>query len=123
MAVMVVSILFVGCRQTNTVPTADSNSIIISLKTSNVLKTGKDTLSVRVTDGSGAPINNAKVEVRGDMNHAGMQPVFGEASTASDGLYEVPFEWSMGGDWVLEVTVTLADGTKSTDSFFVSVTS
>ena len=80
--------------------------------------TGQDTtyLVVELTGTDGAPITDATVALEGDMNHAGMVPVISDpvqddADGSADGRYHVPFSFSMLGDWILTVNVTLADGT------------
>jgi hypothetical protein len=86
-------------------------------------QTGEATLVVTLQDADGNPIDDATVAVRGDMNHAGMVPVEGEASTAVNGDYRVPFEWTMGGDWFVIVTATLSDGTVVEQQFDYTVAS
>lgn len=78
---------------------------------------GKETLNIRVFDAGSQPINNAKISVRGDMTHAGMVPILAETENGDKGLYQVPVEWSMGGDWILTVQVTLPDGTTVEKTF------
>jgi hypothetical protein len=86
------------------------------------LAVGQTTLTVRVTDGNGAALEDATVNVRGDMNHAGMVPVLAEAVTGGqNGVYRVPFEWTMGGDWIVTVEAILADGESVSQQFNVSV--
>ncbi len=46
------------------------------------------------------------------MAHPGMAPVFSDAHETSPGSYEAHVNFSMGGDWVLLLHVTLADGRK-----------
>lgn len=82
---------------------------------------GPATLHVEVTDNAGQPVQDATVSVRGDMTHAGMVPVFGEAERVRDGVYDIPFEWTMGGEWVLTVYAELSDGRTAADRFNVSV--
>lgn len=72
---------------------------------------GTDEIVLRVTDDqSGAPISDAYLSVKGDMTHAGMVPVLSSAKAGIDGNYAIPFEWTMGGDWILTVNVLLPDG-------------
>jgi len=72
---------------------------------------GTDELVLRVTDAqSGAPVSDAYLSVKGDMTHTGMVPVLSSAKTGIDGEYAIPFEWTMGGDWILTVTVSMPDG-------------
>lgn len=116
MVVMLMGIMLLsGCRQS---AEGDSSGINIQLAVDpEPPQTGESTLIVTLTDGQGAPVTNAAVAVRGDMTHAGMEPVTGEASEEGNGVYRVPFEWTMGGDWIVTVTVGLPDG-KTTDEAF-----
>jgi periplasmic copper chaperone A len=78
---------------------------------------GERFILVTLSDSAGNPINNATVKIRGDMTHAGMTPIFGEATDGENGVYEVLFAFSMAGDWILTVDVTLPDGTTATETF------
>ncbi len=82
---------------------------------------GQATLVLRLTDAAGAPVEGAQVEVKGDMTHPGMVPALAEARDLGGGLYEVPFEWTMAGDWVLTVSGTLPDGPVFETQFQISV--
>ncbi|MEM6528334.1 MAG: FixH family protein, partial [Chloroflexota bacterium] len=72
-------------------------------------------------DSNGDPINDAQVNLRGDMNHAGMQPVLRDSSVGREGDYTVPFEWTMGGDWFVVVTAELPDGLTVEEEFDFTV--
>lgn len=85
--------------------------------------TGDAVLVVTLHSPDGAPIADANVAARGDMNHAGMVPVFGQTSDNRDGVYRIPFEWTMGGDWVVTLTVTLADGQQVERSYDMAIRS
>ncbi|HEX2253376.1 MAG TPA: FixH family protein [Thermoanaerobaculia bacterium] len=67
-------------------------------------------LAITVTDPSGRPVEDARVAVEGNMNHAGMVPVLGRAAGGDAGRYTVPLELTMGGDWYFLIAVTLPDG-------------
>ncbi len=71
---------------------------------------GDAIVTITVHDASGAPVPDASVSVHGDMDHQGMMPVTGIGSHAGEGRYSVPIRWTMVGDWLVTVTVTLADG-------------
>ncbi len=80
-------------------------------------------LVVTLTDKDGGAITDATVGLEGNMNHAGMTPVLVEPVTDSpDGVYQVPFGFTMRGDWIVTVTVTQADGTIYTQDFDLTVT-
>ena len=81
---------------------------------------GDAALLVTVTRADGV-LANAPVAVRGDMNHAGMRPVLANAVTDADGKANIPFTWSMGGDWIVTVTVTLPDGSEVSQEFNFTV--
>jgi len=85
-----------------------------------------DTMAVYVTDAAGAPVTDAVVSLEGNMNHAGMVPVFtdgvrDEADGAADGVYQAPFAFTMLGDWIITVTVEQADGATVTRDVEVQV--
>ncbi|MFN2200349.1 MAG: FixH family protein [Caldilineaceae bacterium] len=93
-------------------------------------------LFVRLSDEQGQPIIDAQVAVEGNMNHAGMAPVNsgpvtdaaspaadGSDDGAADGVYRVPFQFTMLGDWIITVTAvsnTDPEG-KTTRNFDVTV--
>jgi hypothetical protein len=103
-------------QQTNN----DGIRIIIAVESTSV---GETALLVTVTDKEGTPIDNATVSVKGDMSHAGMVPVLADATNGENGVYEMPFEWTMGGDWIVTVEVTLPDGRSATQQFNYSIDS
>ncbi|CAN5765740.1 hypothetical protein BH10CHL1_BH10CHL1_50700 [soil metagenome] len=85
------------------------------------------TVTVQLTDASGQPITDAVVSIEGNMQHAGMAPVTAngvrdEADGAKDGKYQLPFSFTMLGDWVLTVSVGRADGTKVQQDINATVT-
>lgn len=85
------------------------------------------TLLVSLTDKDGTAIIDAKVGLEGNMNHAGMTPVLADPVTDladgnMDGVYRLPFTFTMRGDWIVTVSVTLADGTIYTQDIDLTVT-
>ncbi len=78
---------------------------------------GDATVRVTITDGNGNPIDDAQVTLTGTMNHAGMMPISGEADSSEDGYYRIPVQWTMVGDWHVEIQVTLADGRQTSATF------
>ena len=73
---------------------------------------GPSTVTLRLKDAAGRPLSGARVSLEGNMTHPGMRPVFSEARESAAGLYWSDFEFTMGGDWVVTVHVTLPDGRK-----------
>lgn len=83
---------------------------------------GRFMVSFRITDADGNPLDGAAVTAKGDMSHAGMAPVLATAAAAGDGVYVIPaFEWTMAGDWSLNVEAELADGTTAATQFDIPV--
>ncbi|MEM8530580.1 MAG: FixH family protein [Chloroflexota bacterium] len=71
---------------------------------------GASVITVTLEDLSNAPIEGATVELEGNMNHAGMAPVFSEANETAPGRYEADLDFTMGGDWFMIVRAQLSDG-------------
>lgn len=108
-------LLLIACGGRNSQQTNDDDiRLIVAIGSTTV---GQTSLIVTVTDAAGSPINNATISVKGDMSHAGMVPVLAEATNAENGVYEMPFEWTMGGDWVVTVEATLSDGRSTSQQF------
>jgi hypothetical protein len=122
LALLLILPLIAACRQSAR-PVETAAGVEIALEIEPQPPTvGAATLQVTVTDSGGDPVENASVDVRGDMDHAGMVPVLGVAEeSAGAGQYVVPFEWTMGGDWIVTVTVNLPGGEVATEEFTLTV--
>jgi hypothetical protein len=84
---------------------------------------GESVILLKVLDDRNQPVEGLTIEVKGDMTHAGMTPVLASSSYEGQGLYKVPFEWTMAGDWILQVTAELPDGKLLDRTFDVRVAS
>jgi hypothetical protein len=71
---------------------------------------GPALITVTLLDVEGDPISGAGVELEGNMNHAGMVPVFAGAVEVAPGQYRADMEFTMGGDWFILVRADLPDG-------------
>ena len=71
---------------------------------------GPTTVTVTLSDADGKPIGEAEMKLEGTMTHAGMVPVFADATETEPGRYEATLEFTMGGDWIIIVRATLPDG-------------
>ena len=93
--------------------TRQSDSLVIE---SEILpqpfQTGPVTLNLKARDAASRPVTGARFELEGDMTHPGMAPVFGKATEGEQGQYSGRLDLPMGGDWVILMHVTLADGQK-----------
>lgn len=71
---------------------------------------GPAAITVTLQDAEGEPISGARVELEGNMNHAGMVPVFADTVEVTPGRYQASLEFTMGGDWFILVRADLPDG-------------
>lgn len=71
---------------------------------------GPVTVTLEFYDAGGQPIPGATVQIEGNMSHAGMVPVFADASEVAPGRYRAVLEFTMGGDWFILVRADLPDG-------------
>lgn len=120
---MLVCVLLVaaGCRQEAATPTDNPNITIEFVITTEYARVGASEVYIMLHNTAGDPIDDAKINVRGDMSHAGMAPVIRDVEGGNFGQYTVPFEWTMAGDWFVDVTATLPDGTQDSQRFNVTV--
>ena len=109
LACAVISLFVSGCKkQIESVP-----AVTIECEISpRPVHVGPATITLRLKDAKGNPVVGARVALEADMSHAGMSPVFGEAKEVATGQYQGAVGFSMGGDWVVLMHVTLADGQK-----------
>ena len=112
--ILILFILITACRPQSAL-SAENLNISVDVTDSLV---GETTLLISVEDGEGNPLENpGKVSLRGDMDHAGMVPVLRESDQSENGVFSVPFEWTMTGSWMVEVTLTLENGDVITETF------
>lgn len=75
-------------------------------------KVGLATILLRLSDAAGQPIKGAQLKLEATMSHPGMRPVFGDAKETDAGRYQSALEFTMAGDWIVLVHVTLPNGQK-----------
>lgn len=116
-----VFLLLASCNGRNSQQNNDPDiHIIVTVQSTKV---GETILAVTLTDAAGSPINDATVSVKGDMSHAGMVPVLAEVTSSEAGVYEMPFKWTMGGDWIVTVEAVLPDGRSASQQFNFTIDS
>ena len=71
---------------------------------------GTNTFRITLTSAAGQQLEGARVNLEGDMTHAGMSPVFSVAGETGPGQYQGKLKLNMRGDWIVLVHVTLKDG-------------
>ena len=116
---IVLLLIAAACRQQRIAP-AD---IRLELTATNTL-IGETTLLVAVKDKDGKPLPDpGALRIRGDMSHAGMIPVFAETDQSSNGVFTLPFQWSMAGSWIVEASLTLPNGELASETFTIEILS
>lgn len=75
-----------------------------------LLRVGAANVIVEVADTLGAPVSGADVTIEANMTHPGMQPVFAPALEIQPGVYRGSLEFSMQGEWFMEITGMQRDG-------------
>jgi YtkA-like len=75
-------------------------------------RTGPAMFTMKLDDAAGKPIHGARISLEGNMTHPGMRPVFSDAREFESGRYEASLEFTMRGDWIILVHLTLPDGRK-----------
>ncbi len=122
MVFVIILLLAAGCRsaaQPTPQPAAQAAQIDLTIDPQPPV-VGDAGLTATVTR-DGQPVTEATVSVRGDMTHAGMRPELASGVTDAQGKAIIPFHWTMSGDWIVTVTVTLADKSEVAQEFDVSV--
>lgn len=123
LTVALLSLLAAGCRESaREVETVEGIDMQMTVNPQPAV-VGQAELLLTLTDDEGQPVAAQQIEVRGDMNHAGMVPVLRTLEEAGTGEFRVPFEWTMGGDWIVTVTATLDDNRVAVEEFELSVRS
>jgi YtkA-like len=98
-----------GCHKTSETPT----DIVFEHEIApSPPRTGSATITLKLADSAGKPINGARINLEGNMSHPGMRPVFSEAREAEPGRYKAALEFTMRGDWFILFHITLPDGRK-----------
>jgi len=103
-----------GCRGSDDAVTASDLQIEIEPADEMV---GETMFTVNLRDAEGNPVDDAHVNLFGNMDMAGMEPVIRDIESGTDGIYETPFEWTMGGEWYVDVTVTLPNDEVAKETF------
>jgi hypothetical protein len=106
-----------ACGQTGSAMTSAADVDIALQVEPEPLTVGETTLLVTLTDGSGSLIDGARLQIQGNMDHAGMMAVDRQINESINGVYRVPFEWTMGGGWSVTVTAQLPDGGEISETF------
>ncbi|MCC6614122.1 MAG: FixH family protein [Anaerolineae bacterium] len=116
LSLLLLSLILAACGQQAAPPTPIDVDMSVRAEPES-LAVGEAALLVTLKDADGSPIDGARLQVHGDMDHEGMTPVDREVSESTNGEYRVPFEWTMGGGWIVTVTAQLPGGGEITQTF------
>jgi hypothetical protein len=118
---LVLLLLLPGCERQG-VKTDEATEVKVELTVEpSPPAMGEALLELYLEDDEGNPIEGADLEIKGDMTHAGMEPVFGQFEEFAGGYYHANFEWTMGGDWIVTITGILPDGRELVRTFDFTV--
>jgi transcriptional regulator GlxA family with amidase domain len=81
---------------------------------------GPATVTIKLADTAARPVSGASITLEADMSHAGMAPVFEEASETGPGQYQAHLRFAMAGDWVILLHLRLPGGQRLERQFNVS---
>ena len=114
-------LLLTACARASQQPETASDVQVSLQAAPDPAMVGPTTLHITLADAAGQPIDGANIQIKGDMTHAGMQPVLAQTTNGQKGQYEVPFEWTMAGDWIVSLDIALPDGRTLTRRFDLTV--
>lgn len=107
----VLCIAAAGCGRAQQVTPASADGYAVTLSAQPMPPVvGAGTLVITIQDQAGGAVERARLEIEGNMNHAGMIPSFGKITSEGAGRYTAALTWTMAGDWYVDVKATLADG-------------
>jgi hypothetical protein len=96
-----------GCRNQG----ETDKDVKVDLKTEpSPPREGPAKLTLLVSDADDRPVEGATLKLEANMAHAGMTPVFADATEETAGRYRADVEFTMAGDWFILVDGKLADG-------------
>ena len=103
------ALLLVGCQH----PAASSPVVLMTYQiTPQPVRTGAADITLLLRDATSRPLTGVHVNLEADMSHPGMAPVFGESMEIGGGSYRGKIGFTMPGDWVVLVHMTLPDQQK-----------
>jgi hypothetical protein len=74
------------------------------------IRVGAATVNLTVRDRGERPVSGAYIALEAEMAHPGMSPEFGEAKEVAPGRYQGSVTFTMAGEWVLLMHITLRNG-------------
>jgi hypothetical protein len=113
---VVAVVVGIGCHRPHNTSSAVTVEFQIEPKP---VRVGPVVIRLTLTDAGNHPLTGAQIAVEADMSHAGMSPVFGQATEVQPARYESHLSLGMAGDWVILLHGTLPNGEKLERQFDV----
>jgi hypothetical protein len=107
-ALSLVGLQLAACERRSAV--ADDVDVRLTLTPRTPVAGVPGVVEITLHDGRGRLVTGADLRVEAHMAHPGMAPVAATATERTDGVHELPLQFTMAGDWVLHISGTLADG-------------
>ena len=119
---LVLSFGLTACgRMQPAVPATDDGYTVTMVSEPGAPSVGPGALTFTLRDPAGAPVEGATLAVIGNMSHAGMVPVTGVVQSSAGDTYQVTIDWTMSGDWYVDVTAQTPDGKEIVRRFPIRV--
>jgi ABC-type transport system substrate-binding protein len=114
--------LLAGCgRMQQADPTTQDTYAVTMVVEPSPPAVGPATITATLDDKAGQPVDGARLEVEANMSHAGMVPVLASTGESRAGIYRVPLQWTMAGDWYVDLKFTLPGGLQVARRYPISV--
>jgi nitrogen fixation protein FixH len=116
-ALVAATLLIAGCSskdketQTTSTAAASQDIVIVTAFTPNPPKKGADTLTVTLTDGTGAPVKGATVKIDSTMPSMSMSGPSVTAKDNGDGTYTARLSLDYATSWQFTVSANAAGKT------------
>jgi YtkA-like len=120
-AIILLGILSSCGRMQQADPTTRDSYVVTMVVEPSPPTVGPSTVVASLIDQTGLPADGARLQIEANMSHAGMVPVLASTTESHAGLYRVPLQWTMAGDWTVDLTFTLPDGLRVVRRYPVSV--
>jgi len=107
LALLSAALLIAACSsQASSPDSSDSKPVNIQVESDpNPAVVGDITLTLHITDGNGAPLDGARVDVSVDHSDMTGMTMSGPASEQEAGSYAITADFSMSGNWKMTIYV------------------
>lgn len=119
---LLVALLPAACgRMQGSAPKAEDGYSVTMASEPAQPSVGPGMLTFTLRDPAGVPVEGVELKVIGNMSHAGMTPVEGAVQSSAGGAYRVSMNWTMSGDWFVDLSFRASDGKEVARRFPIRV--